>query len=169
MTPDELSDRLWCFAARIGKVVDALPDTRLRRHVSGQLVRSGTSAPPNYDEARVGESRADFAHKTNVALKELVETRGWLRFIILAQLLSARRIEAPVDECDQLCRILGKSVSTAKAKPKRCLPTPPSITNNQSSILNRAMYWLSQIHSPQFSINPSYGFDGHTGSEAAPR
>ena len=136
MTPDELSDRLWSFAARIGKVVDALPDTRLGRHVSGQLVRSGTAAPPNYDEARVGESRADFAHKTNVALKELVETRGWLRFIILAQWLPARRIEALVEECDQLCRILGKSVSTAKAKSKKCLPTPLPMTNDQSSILN---------------------------------
>ena len=32
----------------------------------------------------MGESRADFVHKVNVALKELVETRGWLRFIIIA-------------------------------------------------------------------------------------
>ena len=69
VTPDELSDRLWSFAGRIGKVVDALPDTRLGRHVSGQLARSGTVALPNYDEARVGESRADFAHKTNVAFE----------------------------------------------------------------------------------------------------
>ena len=122
MTPNELSERLWGFAARIGKVVDALPDTRLGRHVAGQLVRSGTSAPPNYDEARVGESRADFAHKTNVALKELVETHGWLKFIIVAQLLPPGRIQALVDECDQLCRILGKSVATAKAKPKTPLP-----------------------------------------------
>ena len=118
MTPDELSDRLWAFAARIGKVVDALPDTRLGRHVAGQLVRSGTSAPPNYDEARVGESRADFAHKVNIALKELVETRGWIKFIALAGLLPVSRIEGLVDECDQLCRILGKSVSTAKSKPR---------------------------------------------------
>ncbi len=118
MTPNELSDRLWYFAARIAKLVDALPDTRLGRHVAGQLVRSGTSAPPNDDEARVGESRADFAHKTNVALKELVETRGWLKFIVLAQLLPSGRIEALAEECDQLCRILGKSVSTAKAKPR---------------------------------------------------
>ena len=114
MTPDQLSDRLWSFAARIGKVVDALPDTRLGRHLAGQLIRSGTSAPPNYDEARVGESRADFAHKVNIALKELVETRGWLKFITLAELLPARRVEALIDECDQLCRILGKSVATAK-------------------------------------------------------
>ena len=46
MTPEELSERLWRFAARVGKVVDALPDARLGRHVAGQLVRSGTSAPP---------------------------------------------------------------------------------------------------------------------------
>ena len=42
MTPEELSERLWRFAARIGKVVDALPDTRLGRHVAGQLVRCGS-------------------------------------------------------------------------------------------------------------------------------
>ena len=136
MTPNELSERLWCFAARVGRVVDALPDTRLGRHVAGQLVRSGTAAPPNYDEARVGESRADFTHKINIALKELVETQGWLRFIIVAQLLPAPRIEDLVDECEQLCRILGKSVATAKAKPKPRAPAPPSITNNQCSMLN---------------------------------
>jgi four helix bundle protein len=118
MTPQELSDRLWQFAARIAKVVDALPDTRVGRHVAGQIVRSGIAAAPNYDEARSGESRADFVHKVNVALKELVETRGWLKFIILAGLLPARRIAVLVDECDQLCRILGRSIATAKAARK---------------------------------------------------
>jgi four helix bundle protein len=123
MTPQELSDRLWQFAARIGKVVDALPETRMGRHVAGQLVRCGTAAPPNYDEGRVGESRADFVHKVNVALKELVETRGWLKFVIIAHLLPLQRVETLLDECDQLCRILGKSVSTAKTngKPLRSL------------------------------------------------
>jgi len=51
MTQEELSERLWDFALRIGKVVDALPETRLGRHVAGQLVRCGTSPAPNYDEA----------------------------------------------------------------------------------------------------------------------
>jgi four helix bundle protein len=140
MTPQELSDRLWQFAARIAKVVDALPDTRVGRHVAAQIVRSGIAAAPNYDEARSGESRADFVHKVNVALKELVETRGWLRFIILAGLLPARRIAVLVDECGQLCRILGKSIATAKdaRKPRpgddsdKCLP----MTNNRFSMTN---------------------------------
>jgi len=115
MRPEELSDRLWAFAARIGKVVDALPETRLGRPVANQLVRRGTAAAPNYDEGRVGESRADFVHQVNVALKELAETRGWLKFIIIARLLPARRVKALFEECEPLCRILGKSVSTAKA------------------------------------------------------
>lgn len=56
MNSQELSDRLWLFAARAGKVVDALPDTRLGRQVAGQLIRCGTSAPPNYDESCAAES-----------------------------------------------------------------------------------------------------------------
>ena len=40
MTSEGLAERLIKFAARIGRVVDALPDTRMGRHVAGQLVRS---------------------------------------------------------------------------------------------------------------------------------
>ena len=119
MTSEELSDRLWDFAARIGKVVDALPDTRLGRHVAGQLVRCGTSSAPNYDEACAGESRADFTHKISIALKELRETRGWLKFIIKTRMLPAKRIDALLDECEQLGNILGRSIVTAKANGTR--------------------------------------------------
>ncbi len=116
MTPKELSDRLWHFAARVAKVVDALPDTRTGRHVAGQLIRCGTAAPPNYDEGRVAESRSDFAHKINIALKELVETEGWLRFIVIAHLLSDKRLRQIQDECSQLCEILSSSVATSKGR-----------------------------------------------------
>lgn len=114
MTSNDLSERLWDFAARVGKVVDALPDTRLGRHVAGQLVRCGTSAAPNYDEGCAGESRADFIHKLNIALKELREARGWLRFICKAGLLPNPKVAAVLDESEQLARILAKSILTAK-------------------------------------------------------
>ena len=114
MTHEELSDRLWNFAARIGKVVDALPDSRLGRHVAGQLLRCGTAAPPNYDEGCNAESRADFVHKLKIALKELAETRGWLKFIPKAELLPPDKFAPLMDECVQLCRILGRSTNTAK-------------------------------------------------------
>src|SRR5687768_13028821 len=114
MNQSQLSERLWDLAARVGKVVDGLPDSKLGKHVAGQIVRCGTSSAPNYDESGAAESRDDFVHKLSVALKELRETRGWLRFIVKAGLLSQRRVGSVLDECEQLCRILGKSVLTAK-------------------------------------------------------
>jgi len=118
MKPMDLSDRLWKFAARVAKVVDALPHAWSGRHVAAQLIRCGTSAAPNYDEGRVAESRADFAHKVNVALKELVESEGWLKFIA-ASLLSESKIHAIRDECSQLCKILTALVATARGCRKR--------------------------------------------------
>ena len=125
MTPEELSERLWQFAARVAKVVDALPDSRVGRHVAGQLVRCGTSAPPNYDEASAAESRADFVHKLGIALKELKETRGWLHFIAIDHLLPARRIAPLYEEGRELSNILGKSITTAKSKRRQKNPQPP--------------------------------------------
>jgi len=116
MNQEELSERLWDFAARVGKIVDALPDTRLGRHVAGQLVRCGTAAAPNYDESGAAESRDDFVHKLSIALKELRETRGWLKFIVKAELLAKAKMAALIDEAEQLCRIIGKSVLTAKTR-----------------------------------------------------
>ena len=75
---EELEERLLDFAARIGKVVDALPDTRLGRHIAGQLVRSGTSPVPNYAEACAAESTRDLIHKLGIALKELRGSRSWI-------------------------------------------------------------------------------------------
>jgi four helix bundle protein len=119
MTSDELSDRLWKFAARVGKVVDALPDSRVGRHVAVQLVRCGTSGAPNYDEGCAAESRRDFVHKLGISLKELKETRGWLKFIPMAELLPQSRVTALLDECEQLIKIVAKSIVTAKGAGRR--------------------------------------------------
>src|SRR5690349_99560 len=102
MTPDELSDRLLDFAARVGKVVDALPETRLGRHVAGQLVRCGTSPAPNYDEGCAAESRPDFVHKLGIVHKELRESRCWLRLIIRARLQPDRRVVPLLGESEEL-------------------------------------------------------------------
>jgi four helix bundle protein len=119
---EQLADRLLDFAARIGKVVDALPDSRLGRHIAGQLVRSGTSPAPNYAEACGAESRKDFVHKLSICLKELRESRCWLQLIIKSELLPASQMEELQNECHQLCNIIGKSIVTTKSnhqKPAR--------------------------------------------------
>ena len=110
-----LEVRLLDFAARVGKMVDAIPDTRLGRHIVSQLVRSGNSPAPNYAEACAAESKRDFIHKLGIALKELRESRTWIKLIIQADLLPEQRMSELLDEANQLCNIIGKSVVTAKA------------------------------------------------------
>lgn len=119
MTPEDLEDRLINFAVRSGKVADALPENRLGQHIAGQIVRSGTSAAPNYAEGCAAESRKEFVHKLSIGLKELRETKTWLRIIRKADLLSARRLQDIVDEADQLCAILSRSIHTAKRGTRR--------------------------------------------------
>ncbi len=119
MTPEQMSDRLIDFAARVGILVDALPDTRLGRHIAGQLVRSGTAPGPNYEEACAAESRSDFIHKLRISLKELREARSWLKLIIRARLVPETQLTGLFDECCQLCNMIGQSVATATANAPR--------------------------------------------------
>ena len=81
MKGDDIAERLVVLAVTVVKIVDGLPDTPAGKHVAGQLLRSGTSPGANYDEARGAESRRDFLHKVGIALKELQETRYWLRVV----------------------------------------------------------------------------------------
>lgn len=118
MTSEELAERLINFAARVGKVVDALPDTRMGRHIAGQFVRSGTSSAPNYEEACAAESRNDFSHKLSICLKELRESRCWIRLIIKTEMLPEHRMRELLDECNQLGNIIGQSIVTTKGKKK---------------------------------------------------
>ena len=73
--------RLLDFSVRIIRLVDALPNTRAANHVAGQLLRCGTSPYGNHGEVEAAESRKDFVHKLKVCLKELKETRRWLRLL----------------------------------------------------------------------------------------
>lgn len=115
---DDIEERLIEFGVRIIRVCEALPDTPAGRHIRGQLLRCGTSPAPNYGEARSAESKRDFVHKLKVVLKELNESRVWLTMIIRSQLLPGERLDALLDECDQLCRIMSSSIQTARRDTK---------------------------------------------------
>lgn len=114
-----LADRLLDFAARVGKVVDALPKRRLANHAANQLVRCGRAPGSHYEEACGAESRSDFIHKLWLALKELRESSYWLRLIERSQLLSQTKLARIIDGCEQLSGIIGKSIATATQNLKR--------------------------------------------------
>jgi len=91
----------------------ALPNNDVGRVIRRQVIRSGTSVGANYEEACGAESRMDFVHKMRLVLKELRETRYWLRLILAAELLAESRLADICAEADELVAITVKSVKTA--------------------------------------------------------
>jgi four helix bundle protein len=112
---DELQQRLIAFAVRIVELSAQLPRTQHGRHISMQILRSGTAPAANYGEARAAESRPDFIHKLRIVLKELNETSVWLEIIGKSSMATPHKIRALIAENQELCRILGASVRTARA------------------------------------------------------
>jgi len=113
----ELGERLLDFAVSIVALAPRLQRSATGRFMVGQLVRSASSAGANFQEACGAESRADFAHKMQVVLKELRETEYWMKLVTRARLLPADLLSKSLAEVDELIRIVVKSVVTAKSRP----------------------------------------------------
>jgi four helix bundle protein len=112
---DRLQERLIAFAVTIVELSAQMPRTPHGRHISNQILRSGTATAANYGEARAAESRVDFIHNLRIVLKELNETGVWLQVITRSSLARSERIAPIVAENQELCRIIGASVRTARS------------------------------------------------------
>ena len=111
---DEVQARLVAFASSIIGLSTRLPRTPQGRHISLQIVRSGTAPAANYAEARGAESRADFVHKLAIVLKELNETFVWLEMIKQSGLYRADKLSDIAGENRELSRIINASIRTAR-------------------------------------------------------
>lgn len=83
----DLEDRLLEYSVEIIRLAERLPKTRTGNHITGQIIRSGTSPFSNHGEAQGAESQKDFVHKMGVCLKELRESERWLKLIFKIPLL----------------------------------------------------------------------------------
>ncbi len=111
----DIPKRTFSLAVRVVKLCRYLEEKPgVGRTLSWQLLRSGTSIGANVEEAQAGQSRADFISKNLIALKEARETGYWLRLIAAAQVVPEKRISALRREVEELKRILGAIVVSAK-------------------------------------------------------
>jgi four helix bundle protein len=111
----DIPKRTFNLAVRVVKLCRYLEEKPgVGRTLSWQLLRSGTSIGANVEEAQAGQSRADFISKNLIALKEARETDYWLRLIAAAQVVPEKRISALRREVEELKRILGAIVVSAK-------------------------------------------------------
>ncbi len=115
MNKYDLEDRLIAFSVSIINLSNLIAKTKAGNHLSGQIIRSGTSSALNYGEAQSSESKKDFIHKFKIILKELRETLVCLKIIEQSNLIkNTALIESVKDECIQLISIFVKSIETAQ-------------------------------------------------------
>jgi len=111
----DLEERLINFAVLIVDISESMQTNRTSVHLSGQLLRSGTSPALNYGEAQSAESSRDFIHKIKVVLKELRETHVCLRIISKVNHNAKQEaIALAMAESNELISIFVKSVATAQ-------------------------------------------------------
>jgi four helix bundle protein len=76
------------------------------------------SAGANYEEAQGAESKEDFTHKLQIALKELRESGYWLQLLVRSGKIPVNKMDRLIDESNQLRAMISKAVATAKGKAK---------------------------------------------------
>jgi len=120
MNKGDLEERLINFSVLIIEITNEMPDKKAANHLSGQIIRSGTSPALNYGEAQSAESRKDFVHKIKIVLKELRETFVCLKIIKQSRLYkNQEKIDKALIENNELISIFVKSVETAQRNMKR--------------------------------------------------
>lgn len=110
----ELLERAEAFSHRVFDVAEVIEKQRRPKRVVDQLVGSGTSVGANAWEADEALSRADFCKGLGIAIKEIVETRYWLRFVAQRGWVKPARLAALEAEGLELKRIFGAMLSRTR-------------------------------------------------------
>jgi len=105
------------FAIATLKLLDALPKKNSTQIVAFQLGKSASSIGANYREANRGESREDFGHKLQIAMKEAAESAYW--FEVLAGLYPMHETVRTLGEEAVELRNLFQSISSSARRKSR--------------------------------------------------
>lgn len=116
MADSILRDKSYQFAIRIVKLSQYLQAEKKEFVLSKQLLRSGTAIGALLREAEFGQSKADFASKLSIALKEANETAYWLSLLKDTDYLTPIQYDAIAPDGRALIAMLVASVKTAKSE-----------------------------------------------------
>jgi four helix bundle protein len=116
---EQLRERTKAFALRAMKLVDALPKRRSATVAGNQLLRCATSVGANYRAAKRARSIAEFLAKLGIVEEEADESLYWLELIQGSGLVKAKRLDALIQEGDEIVAMVVASIRTAKQKRTR--------------------------------------------------
>ena len=107
------------FAIKIIGLYKILVEEKREYVMSKQLLRSGTSIGALIREAEHAESKADFLHKMNIALKEANETCYWLLLLYKGDYITESVFNQYNNDSLELVKLLASIVKTTKANLKK--------------------------------------------------
>jgi four helix bundle protein len=109
-----IAEKSFQFAIRIVHLYKYLKSEHTDYILSKQLLRSGTSIGAMTKEACQAESRKDFIHKLNIALKEANECAYWLELLVSTGFIDNKMFSSLNTECIELIKILTAIIKTSK-------------------------------------------------------
>jgi four helix bundle protein len=105
---------LFIFACAITRLAQYLHSQgRVAAALWPQLLKSGTSAGANYEEADDGSSPSDTLAKRRIALRELKETNFRLRVLREVRILTSAH-DPVIQESAELVKIVAKIVRNSR-------------------------------------------------------
>jgi four helix bundle protein len=118
--PKNIRQRAFAYALRAIRLYRALAERKdaAAWDLGRQYLRCATSIGANIEEAQSGESRADFIHEYGIAQKEARASLYWLRLLTESGILAKARLNAIIQETDELVAIITAIIVKTKREPK---------------------------------------------------
>ena len=107
-------EKSYAFSVRCVKLYKYLSEKEHDYVICKQLLRSGTSIGANIKEAIRGYSKADFASKVGIALKEASETEYWIELLHESGYINDMQFDSIYKDIGLLIGTLIKIIKTAK-------------------------------------------------------
>ena len=108
---NQLREETLDFAIDVSNICDNIKGCSI---YTNQLMRSSSSIGANVHEAKYAQSREDFIHKLEIALKESSETDYWLDFMYRKNKIDEAQYKKLKNNCGTIRRKLISSITTAK-------------------------------------------------------
>lgn len=114
MGENVVKEKSFIFALQVVKLAKYLQGEKKEFVLSKQVLRSGTAIGALVREAEHAESKADFTHKMNIALKEANETLYWLDLLHQSAYIDQQSFESICNDSEELLKLLVSIVKTSK-------------------------------------------------------
>jgi len=100
-----LGEKIGAYTTRVVKTTKLLKEQK-EYSLADQFFRSGTSIGANCSEATFAVSKADFANKLGIALKETNETCHWIEVMFAAELIDKDTFNSLMTDTVEIRKLL---------------------------------------------------------------